>query len=67
MEEWGDTLVAGALAKVKAMTVPRIEWSDPQGAAYHQEKYMEGVALARIQALRSRKRGGSLYMTGNQV
>ena len=61
MEEWGDVLAAGALTRLKLMTGQNIEWSDPQGAAYHKQIYDEGAALARIQALRSRH-GNSLLL-----
>lgn len=48
LKEWGDTLVFGALAKIKSMSGPRVGWSDPQAAQMNLSLYEQGVAQARI-------------------
>jgi hypothetical protein len=60
IEDWGDVIAAGALAKIKLMTGPKVEWSDPQGAAVQNQLYVEGTARAKIQRMRDDKGGGSL-------
>lgn len=56
MEEWGDVLVFGTLAKVKSMTGPRIDWTDAAGAQLNMGLYEQGLAQARIRLLRGRDR-----------
>jgi hypothetical protein len=52
VEEWGEIISAGAIAKLKLMTGTKVEWSDPQGAAFEQQRFIEGAAQARIQEIR---------------
>ena len=52
LEEWGDTLVFGSLAKIKSMSGPRVGWSDPQAAQMNLSLYEQGVAQARIRGAR---------------
>lgn len=52
MEEWGDVLVQGALARIKSMSGKGIEWTDEQGAALALALYNQGAASARIRAVR---------------
>lgn len=61
LEEWGDVLAFGALAKLKSMSGPHVAWSDPQGAALNLQLYEQGVARAGIRVLRGRD-GRSLRM-----
>lgn len=61
MEEWGDILTFGALAKLKSMSGAGVEWSDPQGAAMNLELYNEGCCRAKTRMLRNRHGGGNLY------
>lgn len=56
MDEWGDVLVFGTLAKVKSMTGPRIDWTDAAGAQLNMGLYEQGLAQARIRLLRGRDR-----------
>lgn len=62
MEEWGDILSFGAVAKLKSMSGQKIEWSDPNGAATNYQLYLEGVGKAKERALRRRFGGGALYV-----
>lgn len=48
LETWSDVLCYGALARVKSMSGPRVEWTDPAGAQLNWELYERGVAQARI-------------------
>lgn len=52
IEEWGDVIAYGAQARLKVMTGNKIEWSDAAGAQVALEQYNEGVARARIRAMR---------------
>lgn len=54
MEEWGDTLAFGTLAKVKSMTGPRVDWTDAAGAQLNMSLYEQGLAQARIRQTRGR-------------
>ena len=54
LEEYGDILVQGALAKLKLMTGTSIEWTDPEVAKVCLELYRNGVQETRIRTLRSR-------------
>lgn len=64
IEEWGDILAFGALAKLKSMSGTGIEWTDAQGAAMNLTLYNEGWCRAKTQMFRRRYGGGSLYITG---
>lgn len=64
MEEWGDILAFGALAKLKSMSGTGIEWTDAQGAAMNLTLYNEGCCRAKTQMFRRGHGGGSLYITG---
>jgi hypothetical protein len=61
-EEWCEPIAAGALARLKMMTGPKITWSDPQGAAFHQKIAVEGAAEARVRMIRCRHGGGSICL-----
>lgn len=61
MEAWGDVIVHGALARLKAVSGKNIEWTDAQGAAMHNGLYNEGCADARTRIFRRRHGGGTLY------
>lgn len=54
LEEWGDMLVFGVLAKLKAMSGHNVSWTDPQAAAINLQLYEEGLARARIRVVRGR-------------
>ena len=58
LEEWGDIIAYGALAKLKAMSGRHVEWADAQGAGLALQAYNEGVARARGRALRRRHGNG---------
>lgn len=62
MEEWGDILSFGVLAKLKSMSGKNIDWSDPNGAATFYQLYMEGVGKAKERQLRRRFGSGVLYV-----
>ena len=64
IEEWGDILAYGALAKIKAMSGKGIEWSDPQGAGVALQLYNEGTARAKGRVIRSRIGSGELFARG---
>ncbi len=61
VEEWGDILVFGALAKLKTMSGANVLWSDPQGAQINLTLYNEGIPAARTRMYRNRKGGGVLF------
>jgi hypothetical protein len=67
LEEWGDVLVFGALAKLKAMSGNKIEWADIQGAQTNNQLYIEGTARARGQIFRNRHGGGLLFNGDNNA
>lgn len=52
MEEYGDTIVFGALAKIKSMTGSEgtITWSDPESAKMNYELYTQGMNNAKLRA-----------------
>ena len=52
LEEWGDYLAAGTLARVLSQSGPQVGWSNPDGSTLHFSLYEEGVAKARIRAVR---------------
>lgn len=62
MEAWGDVITHGALARLKSMSGTRMEWTDAQGAALHNDLYNEGCADARTRMFRNRHGGGTLYV-----
>ena len=61
LEEWGDTIAYGALAKIKAMSGAQIEWTDAQGASLALQLYSEGCGRARAKMIRL-KYGESLFV-----
>ena len=62
LDEWGETIASGAISRLKGMSGKEIEWSDPQGASYHQQLFDEGTARARIQVLRGDRGGGGFFI-----
>lgn len=62
VEEWGDILSFGAVAKLKSMSGQKIDWSDPNGATTNYQLYLEGVGRAKERALRRRFGSGALYV-----
>lgn len=64
LEEWGDILAFGVLAKLKSMSGAGIEWTDAQGAAMNLNLYEEGCCRAKTRIYRRGRGGGSLYITG---
>lgn len=62
LEEYGDFLVFGTIAKLKAMSGKNIEWSDPPGASVNYQLYEDGCAKARARKFRKRFGGGILYV-----
>jgi hypothetical protein len=67
LEEWGDVLAFGALAKLKAMSGRNIEWADVQGAQINNQLYIEGVARAKAMIFRNRHGGGMLFAGGGTI
>lgn len=65
VEEYGDVIAYGALAKIKAMSGQGIEWSDASGAGIALQMYNEGVARAKIAAIRARN-GGDILAVGQE-
>ena len=66
IEEWGDILSYGALAKLKSMSGANIGWSDMNGASMNIGLYNEGCGRARVRMLRNRLGGGSLSFTSGE-
>lgn len=62
IEEYGDTLAYGALAKIKAMSGQKIDWTDPAGAQTAYALYQEGSAMAKSRMMRKRTSGGIAYV-----
>ena len=62
LEEWGDIVAFGALARLKSMSGEHVSWSDPQGAQINLTLYNEGIYAARTRMFRNRKGGGILFM-----
>lgn len=58
LEEWGDALVWGALARLKAMGGRHVAWGDAQGAAMNNQLCNEAAARARARTLRRRHGDG---------
>ena len=65
VEEWGDCIAYGAIAKLKAMSGKGIEWSDPQGAGIALQLYNDGVGKALARSIRARHGSGPLYALGD--
>lgn len=49
VEQWGDALTQGALARLKGMSGVKVEWTDLDGAAIARSLYDRGIAQARAQ------------------
>lgn len=47
VEEWGDVIAQGALARLKSMSGAKVEWTDMNGAAIALDLYNQGVSRAR--------------------
>lgn len=62
LEEWGDAMAFGALARLKTMSGVNVTWTDPQGAQVNLTLYNEGIYAARTRIFRNRKGGGILFM-----
>lgn len=65
VEEYGDWLVFGTIAKLKAMSGNKVEWTDPDGAKLNYELYQEGIARAKQRRFR-KKFGTSLLYVKNE-
>lgn len=61
LEEWGDFIAYGALARLKAMSGANVSWTDMQGAQVNLTLYNEGIYAARTRAYRNGKGGGILF------
>lgn len=61
LEEWGDIIAFGALAKLKTMSGVNVTWTDAQGAGVNLTLYNEGIYAARTRIFRNRKGGGTLF------
>ena len=61
LEEWGDIIAFGALAKLKTMSGTNVSWTDMQGAQVYLTLYNEGLYAARTRAYRDSKGGGVLF------
>ena len=61
LEEWGDIIAFGALAKLKTMSGANVTWTDAQGAQVNLTLYNEGIYAARTRIFRNRKGGGALF------
>lgn len=67
VEEYGDILAFGAIAKIKAMSGQYVEWHDPQGMNTYYQLYQEGATRARARKYRKRLGSGVLYVnTGEE-
>lgn len=67
LEEYGDYLVFGVLAKLKAMSGQKIEWTDPQGAAMNYELYQQGLGIAKSRKFKKRFGGKILYLNTGDI
>ena len=61
LEEWGDIIAFGALARLKTMSGSNVSWTDMQGAQVNLTLYNEGIYAARTRAYRNSKGGGVLF------
>ncbi len=59
--DWGDAVVYGALAKIKAMSGNSVGWIDAEGAKVHFDLYESEIA--RAQRLVTRDRAGWNILT----
>lgn len=66
LDEWGDILTYGALAKLKSMSGVNIGWTDMNGATINLDLYSEGCARVRTRMFRNRLGGGSIYLTSGE-
>ena len=66
IEEHGDTLAFGAIAKLKAMSGQNVEWSDQQGASVNYQLYQDGSVKAKSRKYRKRLGGGVLYVNSGE-
>lgn len=67
LEEYGDILAFGAIAKLKAMSGHHVEWNDPQGMNIYYQLYQEGMTKAKARKYRKRLGSGVLYVnTGEE-
>lgn len=64
LEEWGDSLVYGTIAKVKSMSGTDIEWSDRNGASINLGLYNEGLARAKVNVIRRSRNYATFMMNG---
>lgn len=62
IEEYGDLISYGALAKIKAMSGQKVEWTDNTGAQTAWGLYQEGVTRAKAKMFRKRAAHGVLYV-----
>lgn len=62
LEEYGDILAFGAIAKIKAMSGQKVEWNDPAGMGVYYQLYQEGCIQARARKFRKRSGGGVRYV-----
>lgn len=65
LEEWGDALAFGAIAKLKSMSGLRIEWTDASGAAVNNQLYQESLSIAKGRIFK-RRHGGILYANSKE-
>lgn len=66
LEEYGDCLAYGAIARLKAMSGNKVEWSDPNGASLNWQLYNEGLDRARKRRFRKRFGSGVLYVQNDE-
>lgn len=66
LEEYGDYLVYGAIARLKAMSGNKVEWSDPNGASLNWQLYNERLDRARKRRFRKRFGAGILYVQNDE-
>lgn len=62
LEEYGDYLAYGAIARLKGMSGNKVEWNDPQGSQYYYGLYQDGLIRARQRKYRKRFGGQLLYV-----
>lgn len=66
LEEYGDCLAYGAIARLKGMSGNKVEWSDPKGASLNWSLYNEGLDRARKRRFRKRFGASILYVQNNE-
>lgn len=67
IEEYGDYLIYGALAKLKGMSGLKVEWTDPKGAELYYGLYQEGLLEAKARKFRKRYSGRILYLNTGDI